>query len=539
MLFIESNHAAIINAAVRLNFWGKRLQSVKLDCARTIIEELDIKSISGEQLADFLENNKPEKQKKERAEYIPTFSGSVETIEQQRPRLPINCPVIITAAQQDTAVNIEFLNALQSLAFDLKAQIKVVPMKYNTNGFMGEKQPELLHESIREFALINPDDEIQSVWYGSTAIHGANVLPTAKVPVNAAETLIGSASLSVLPHTRQQFKTLPRAKGAPARFAITTGAVTYPRYVQNKRAGIEAEQEHVFGAVVLFPDGTFQQVEYKSGEMYFRGRVVSNTGLSCNYSDNLGIVLGDLHSEKIDSVFFGKTISLISEMQPRYIVCHDIFDFTSRNHHNIDSGRFLASQQFIGASVSGDLEKVSAVLAALQMAAPNAEIVIVNSNHDDALDRWLDSNKYNPKIDPVNAPIYYGLNHGIYTEILGSGELKYPVVLERALRFINAAINFDSIRFLELDESYLINGVEVGYHGHNGINGARGSAGQYIKLGQSMVSGHTHSLYKQGSVTVTGVTGSLDMGYNKGFSTWSQGHVIIEPNSSTQIIIPA
>ena len=83
----------------------------------------------------------------------------------------------------------------------------------------------------------------------------------------------------------------------------------------------------------------------------------------------------------------------------------------------------------------------------------------------------------------------------------------------------------------------IINGIEYGQHGDRGINGARGGYTAFEKLGSPYVIGHSHSGYKNGKrVAVVGVTGSLDMGYNKGASSWSHNHIFVGPDAVPQIV---
>ena len=103
------------------------------------------------------------------------------------------------------------------------------------------------------------------------------------------------------------------------------------------------------------------------------------------------MVLGDIHAEKLDPVFWGQTLDFIDQHKPQKVVLHDILDFSSRNHHRRDSGHFLASQ--IGRTVEDDLITVSDTLVQLRNVVENGDLIVVYSNHDDALIRWLDCNK--------------------------------------------------------------------------------------------------------------------------------------------------
>ena len=250
-------------------------------------------------------------------------------------------------------------------------------------------------------------------------------------------------------------------------------------------------------------------------------------------------MLGDVHAEKIDPDFLEATCELIETIKPDHIVIHDLHDMTSRNHHNRQSGIFIASQG--DRTVADDLADAINVLAQIQDAHPDAVIHVVNSNHDRALDVWLDDPSVDPRKDAANLPLWCDLQKLRYQIALAGDAL--PVTLESAILLLDdydkgSDLDFDQINFLTEDQSLLINGAEFGQHGDRGINGARGGYAAFEKLGSCYVIGHSHSGYKNGRrVAVAGVTGSLDMGYNKGASSWSHSHIFVGPDGIPQIVM--
>lgn len=166
-----------------------------------------------------------------------------------------------------------------------------------------------------------------------------------------------------------------------------------------------------------------------------------------------------------------------------------------------------------------------------QMDRPFSQTVIVESNHDLALARWLNDPKANITQDPANAHLFHTLNAAIYGAI-ADRDTSFNV-LDYALRQV-AGCDFAAI-FLSTDESFKLAGIECGCHGHNGINGSKGSPKQFVKLGK-MNTGHTHTPSIYGGVYTAGVSGSLDMGYNIGASSWSQTHIITYANGQRTLI---
>ena len=88
----------------------------------------------------------------------------------------------------------------------------------------------------------------------------------------------------------------------------------------------------------------------------------------------------------------------------------------------------------------------------------------------------------------------------------------------------------------KIDEENLCFGYDVGMHGHVGTGGARGSAVSFKKMRIKTVTGHTHSPFEDHNTVVVGVTGSMEMGYNKGGTTWDRANAIVYPNGTHQLI---
>jgi hypothetical protein len=97
------------------------------------------------------------------------------------------------------------------------------------------------------------------------------------------------------------------------------------------------------------------------------------------------------------------------------------------------------------------------------------------------------------------------------------------------------------IKILRQDESFIIcknsaDGIEMGMHGHIGLNGARGSARGYSKMGRRANVGHAHSCRIVNGIYQAGTCSVLDMLYNLGPSSWSWSHVVTYANGQQAIV---
>lgn len=160
-------------------------------------------------------------------------------------------------------------------------------------------------------------------------------------------------------------------------------------------------------------------------------------------------------------------------------------------------------------------------------------MLLVRSNHDQAFDRWL--KEFDPRRDPANARFYHWHMYQKYRAIeQGLAFDSYADALTSAA--LSLHIDTDQWVHIKEDESYVIHDIEFGLHGHLGPNGAKGSPKSYRQLGRKINTGHTHSCGIIDGVWTAGVLANLDMGYNKGPSSWSQSHILTNPNGKRQMI---
>lgn len=526
----------VLNLLEMKGFFLKRSYAVKLDLAREIMEEVKTTGCTGEEFLCYLESLKPAKatSKREKQEAIPTFIGQVKASEADRPVL-YGKRFIITSAQNETAVFTPFLDNLKAFADDQDAKLIVLPVHYNTSSFSGQAKGDHNWYSKEVRDLLIKNDYWLEFCNGINLSASTNILPTAIMPINVASQVVGAGVAAIVGHTKQQAKTLPRMKGQPAKWAYTTGTCTIRNYVHSA-IGAKAESDHAYGALLV--EICNESLEWNvrqlrgseiDGSFYDLDIFVKDSTVYRDSDHKLGVVFGDVHGEKLDRDFYQKSLDFVKNYPINKIIAHDLLDFSSRNHHNRESGHFLASM--LGRTVAEDLQTTSQILTDFRNIIDGGDIIVVQSNHDDALKRWLDCNKYDPRKDPINAVTYHKLNAAVYSDIL-SKEPERPI-LETAL----AELQLDSgmATFLNLDQSCLVHGVEVGYHGHTGTNGSRGSPAQFAKMGVPMVTGHTHSPSLIGNVTTVGCM-NLDQDYNVGMSSWDLCHAVIYPNGYTSLI---
>lgn len=478
------------------------------------------------------------------ADPLPIARGSLFAPHKHRPKLN-GKRFVFTSAQNNTFVHKEFLQSLQRFCTLKDAQLIVSKFLYNKNGFQnGEGNEETwydpaLHPYILDTSVQVADD---LVFCGEL-----NILPTATNPLSGFENYCANNS-AIIPHAKVAMKSMPRMKHEDPRFLYTTGAITQRNYIPQK-AGQKAEFHHVFGALyveidaegdwfarqlIADADGFFQDLT----TVYTPSGVVNDVSVEA-------INWGDIHVEKVDmSVVmpcFDGEDSMIEVLDPAYQFIHDLTDFSARNHHNIKDPYFLAEKYYRGLDkVRDSMVQSSMFLEAIS--ARGTQTIVVESNHDLAFKKWLREADIRP--DPQNAEYFHENNAAIHKAI--REDVKDFSIFEYALRKI---VPLDNIIFLREDESFIIcndedaeqagkivGGVECGMHGHLGPNGARGSGANLRHIGRKANIGHVHSAGIIDGIYMAGVTCELDMGYNKGPSSWSHSHIVTYPNGKRAIV---
>lgn len=533
--------ATIIKLAGDVNFWGKRLRPVKLEICDSILVDLEISQtvIESGALCDWLLENKPmpkakaAKAAKVEEELVPTFSGSLtgrdtDTME--------DGTYLITAAQNNTLPHASF-ESLKTYARLNGVELLVMPIKYTTVLQGRERKEPRFDKAFDGFMLKDTD-----TWLGGEGCvlvaNSAQILPTAKQPINAAERLNTGESITMVASPRRQMKTLSRQKNGSHRWVYSTGISTLKHYTDS-RAGAEAESEHCYGGVlVTVLDGLITHrrlVADEAGIIIDSGMVYAGTDCftySEEFEQRPVIVLGDLHCEKMCDDSFKRALNFIVANDPQLVVLHDSLDFMSLNHHNRDDWTHLFAMQ--DRTVLDDLADVINYLNKLANEAP---LFIVESNHDLAIHSWLVDNRYDVRKDAKNARTYHALMLA-YIDSINDGCYGDFAKMDLCLKALADELPelSDNITFGKIDEENLCFGYDVGMHGHVGTGGARGSAVSFKKMRIKTVTGHTHSPFEDHNTVVVGVTGSMEMGYNKGGTTWDRANAIVYPNGTHQLI---
>jgi hypothetical protein len=504
--------------------------------AKKAERKAEIAEAIGVDLAALTEYEAAEQRKKEariaakmEQEASKPLTGGIDCVTETFDNRPSGA-YVLTCAQNNTDVDVDFLASLKQFCDHTGATLLIARTTYNKSGFQqpGVDDGELWYaDEVKPFLVkgtINLDGKFHF-------IADANVIVTAKNPVNGFEGITPAGIHAIIPASKIALKTVARLKNSPAKVITSTGVVTKRNYILRK-AGAVAAYEHNIGAIFIDTDtGEMRHLEQMPGSagFYDAGFYYGPSGITSGHCA-AALQFGDIHAEKAEEENIAYALDLISEYSPERVILHDLMDFASRNHHNVKDCLFMAEQHEKGNTVKKDIAIVGKLLQrfASEVSAYGGGIDVVESNHDLAIDTWLKNADF--KLDPANAVTYLELMLAKYKAIAKGIDLN---TLAYALRNYSG---LDCVNFHRVDESLMIAGVEMGCHGHTGINGARGNPAGYRVLGIAMNTGHTHSPSIHGPVWTAGVLGSLEMGYNIGASSWMIASIVTWPNGQRQII---
>lgn len=465
--------------------------------------------------------------------------------------------VICMSAQNNTKVWLPGWKAIVNYGNFLEAEFKIGTITYaatnDGSAKRGKEKDTFGHKVADRWydPLIVPFicDEYEELAPGLVWCGHHNILPTAADPLQRTENMNGRNS-GIFPHTRQEMRPIATAGGDDTKFNFTTGAITLRNYKQAK-AGIVAEFYHTFGAMLIEidSDGNWwpRQLNVDSeGRLYDINVYADGDGVwAIEEGDVEAITFGDIHRANIDEGIREATWGsggVVEVLQPKIQVFPDLLDFESRSHHNRRDPHVMYALWKHGRDgVLSEIKQAAEFLDEAQAAAPASKLYVQDSNHDRHLDRWL--RETTPFQDLPNARIWMQITDALLDHI-DNGEEFLP--FEWACKFsgLQSDVVFLNNHSDDPDKLSLVvckgegGGIELGLHGDQGVNGARGGPRSLSKLGRKNVIAHSHSPGIWGGTFVAGVTGKKRQGYNAGgASSWAHAHVVTYRNGKRQILL--
>jgi len=351
-------------------------------------------------------------------------------------------------------------------------------------------------------------------------------------PLTGLERLAQARGSMALASPKQYLQFVANSNTKMPRALMTTGAITVPDYStdksMSKRTSYLAEFDHIMGALIVEIEDDrifhFRQIQFDTDGSFFDlgwkycpdGSVVEVDETTC--------VFGDTHVGSHD-LDVDRCLQEITEYANcKEIIVHDLFDNRFNNHHDVHKPVTRGILAMEGKTKLMHEGEITAQW--LDEWAERAEkITIVKSNHDEALERYIDEGRW--KDDPEN--LYDALDL-VKARMDGLDPLKFLINEKIGLKYN------DRVNWLDRDEDYIVYGIENGAHGDKGGNGSRGSLRSIEKAYYKATVGHSHTAGIWREVYQVGTSTLLKLSYNAGPSSWTNTMCIQYPNGQRQLV---
>lgn len=427
---------------------------------------------------------------------------------------------IISSAQTASPVNIKFLNNIKAYAKFIDAEIGIIATRYKNPTSLWNEEGDVWDVATHPYLTANR----QFLHKNVLLLADLKIQATSPNPTNGIE-LFGNKASCIVGSPRVEMKSVPVLPDQTQKFLWSTGSVTVPSFTDTV-AGGKAEEHHTYGFIVVEIEdeeivhirsvsannkGNFNDLIYRVEDEYIK---VEET--EC-------LVWGDSHFAKKDEKVTNAFRQLCEDLQISKSVLHDVWDSESINSHNLKNPIIRHELMKTGRD---DLKKeLRNMYSELDWFENNMEeTVVVSSNHDDMLDRAMYQGDWRDNLK--NSKIFVKMLSLTLSRKAPDGIIPY---------YINKKYN--NIRALGLNDSYILNGVEIALHGHKGANGARGSINHFSRLSSKTIIGHSHSPGIRWGCYQVGVSCKLDHDYNKGLSGWAYAGVTLNKHGKRQMII--
>lgn len=434
--------------------------------------------------------------------------------------------LLITAAQNASRVHEEGWRNLLAYYDFLGAEqteILVIPYRYKNPTSVNPDLPnEYWSPKVVPFLDLARHDVSETL----SILSDVKVQPTAAHPLQGIHELSGPASC-IVGHSKMHLTSIPILEGQHPKIAYTTGAITQANYTDTK-AGKKGNFHHVLGFIIVEIDEDCEHVRHvpMCDDGSFIDLVHSvNDGKVSRIEECVALRMGDLHVGDHDPEKIKATVKLANTLVPEYVILDDVFNGHSVNPHEAKDGIIRYQNIQRGrSSLRTEIDEMLDFLGWFKEEVFRSDLVVVRSNHDDFLDRYIRSNDWGRDI--TNALEF---SEGLTTLLKGEapkGLIPY---------YINE--KFPDIKCLGLDESFIPGDIEHGHHGHLGSNGSRGSISQYSNLSTKVMVAHGHHPERLNGAIMVGTSTFLRVGYNQGASNWRQGDGIEHVNGKAQLVI--
>lgn len=402
------------------------------------------------------------------------------------------------------------MGAFRTLLAQTNQQIILLPTLAHVRPLQG--QPENYDPQMTPYKKLF---HTEVVFNQNLSVVDAKIQPQQKKPLTSLEdyTEVGSV---IVAHPRQHMSIFATGNNTAPGLMASTGVLNYPSYQPNRVGNLAKTKHRIGGRIVEIKGDKFftRKVRFDKDGGYFDLNVYHHyKGNSTSRVEALDV--GDIHFghhvESLMKVLF----DMIKLLQPRKLIFHDAFDGLSISHH------LNLVDKILRPSWAYSLETEAAVarhqMSRIKEVCPkDCEIYWVDANHNNFFARYMKERRF--ANDEVN----------LFQACSLMEELK------EGRNPLAKLMGLDYIKYLGPNDDLFVKGIQLANHGHQGLNGAKGSKPTLKKTAHKLVTAHTHTPFEDDDHDGIGHWSNARHGYNNGASTWVPSVLAVQPDGSTQ-----
>ena len=446
----------------------------------------------------------------------------------QREKVKGSRTFVITTAVNGQWAHTGFMESLNNYAALKKAEIFILPAHDPAHNLDNEIEWHF-DDALNDYEFVFDSLPFNSnIRLSSLRINAKQINPT----TGLGRFCQGQGSfIFASPKQSLEYDPVSNVKYPHAR--MSTGACTVANYSSSRgnslRTAYIATADHVVGALIVEVQDDkvyhFRQIQAdKEGGFIDLGKYY--LGNAKPKAVESALIMGDYHAGEHDESAVGAWEEIINQLGVTQVVFHDLFNGQSINHHEEHNIVLRARHAKKGLlSLESELAVTANQVERIMSHKSIKKGIVVKSNHDEFLQRWLENGKF--KYDPIN--FQAGCRLADYA-VTGAVD-----ILETGMR-IYGGLKDSRVKFLRRDEDYKIAGIELGAHGDKGPNGARGSKPSLENSYGKCVIGHSHTPGILRGVYQVGTSSKFFLGYNIGPSSWMHCSCLVYPNGQRQLI---
>lgn len=434
---------------------------------------------------------------------------------------------VVTTAVMGKAVNKPFLESIKNYANRNNAMLLVMPCEDVVS--RGKKADPLeLSPDLNDFRVVFKDLYLNR----NLCLCAIKVSAKQINPLTGLDRLTTAREASLIVASPKIFlKYIPNMHYDIPPALMTTGAITVNDYdnerYMSKRTSTLAENDHAYGVVIVEIEDEhifhFRHVQAsKEGSLTDLGIEYLPDGSVRKMKDTV-MVMGDSHTGYHDLELHTEVMKLAESIDVTKVVLHDVFNGTSITHHDIGKSITRAIKAEENKLCLKD-ECIAVKNYIRDIENRGMEVFIPEANHNSHLLKYLENGRY--VSDPTNHKFSLKL---AAQAVDGVNPLKYAI--ETLLGYLS-----NNVHWLEQDRSCKFYGVETALHGDYGANGSKGRALIFNNGIGNCVTAHTHAASIMRNTYCVGTVGLMDMGYNKGLSSWTRTCCLIYSNGTKQLV---